>query len=186
MRAAWRQVKTLDNKMDMASKAAAQLDLLAQLPSDSSALTPCQPLSSNCPLPAVPYTAPQPPRNSNSMEIDTVQKSSCLLLDASCLIFQSHSLCFCCLKPTVPGTHVGSWNCPNLPVSMDQHKMFVDCSRKSKRAQIAVVAPLVAHNSPPHSHNLAFQSTLPQVPAHTQSPEGFVDFDEKYNDDEAD
>lgn len=36
MSTAWRQVKTLDDKMAMAAEAAAQLNILAQLPSDSS------------------------------------------------------------------------------------------------------------------------------------------------------
>ncbi|KNZ44159.1 hypothetical protein VP01_944g3 [Puccinia sorghi] len=49
---------------------------------------------------------PQLAKDPNAMEIDA-------------------NLCFQCLKPIVPGSHVGSFICHNWPILMDQHKLFV-------------------------------------------------------------
>ncbi|KNZ60476.1 hypothetical protein VP01_1549g7 [Puccinia sorghi] len=83
MSKAWRQVKTLDDKMAMAAEAAAQIDLLAQLPSDSSTPTSYRPLSSNRKLPYTPPPVNPAPHNPNAMEINAVQTLSRSLLDSS-------------------------------------------------------------------------------------------------------
>ncbi|KNZ56310.1 uncharacterized protein VP01_2437g1, partial [Puccinia sorghi] len=140
MSTAWRQVKTLDEKMAMASEAAAQLDLLAQLPSETSSATTYRPLSSNRPLPFSPQPSSPMPSDPNAMEIDAIQSVPRSLLDSSRLLCRSKNLCFRCLKPIVPGSHVGSLNCPNSPVSLEQRKNFVDRARQSRTTQISAVS----------------------------------------------
>ncbi|KNZ51222.1 uncharacterized protein VP01_403g1 [Puccinia sorghi] len=154
MSTAWRQVKTLDEKMTMASEAAAQLDLLAQLP-DTHHSTPYRPLSSNRLGVATPVPS-HSVKDSNAMEIDAIQSAPRSILDSSRIICRSKNLCFRCLRPIVPGSHVGSLNCPNPPISMDQRKIFVDKARQTRSTQVAAIASTAETQSP--SSTLAFQS----------------------------
>ncbi|KNZ56351.1 uncharacterized protein VP01_2426g2 [Puccinia sorghi] len=131
MSTAWRQVKTLDDKMAMAAEAAAQLDLLAQLPSDSSNASPYRPLSSTRQLPYTPPAAHSAPQDPNAMEIDAVQALPRSLLDSSRILCRARNLCFRCLRPIVPGTHVGSLNCPNPPATGEQRKFLLPIASSS-------------------------------------------------------
>ncbi|PLW35097.1 hypothetical protein PCASD_13001 [Puccinia coronata f. sp. avenae] len=61
------------------------------------------------------------------------------IMDVSRTLCRSHKLCFCCLKPIVPGLHLGSINCLNLPVSLDKQKAFVDKAKATAATPVAAV-----------------------------------------------
>ncbi|PLW38865.1 hypothetical protein PCASD_09871 [Puccinia coronata f. sp. avenae] len=131
----WRDANTLRERMELATEAAAQLDLLALLPPEPVQHHAHTPLSTNRP-PGLPnhFPAPPPPqRDPDAMEIDTLgfQPGSrqASILDASRAICRTRRLCFRCLQPIVPGTHTGSLNCLNPPISLDQRKAFIDKSK---------------------------------------------------------
>ncbi|KNZ48807.1 uncharacterized protein VP01_53g5 [Puccinia sorghi] len=122
----WLSAKSLATRMALASEAAAQLDLLSLLPPDSTSL-PHYPLSSNRPAfnSAPP---PRPTRDPDAMEIDATRVIPAFrsLLDASRAICRVRNLCFRCLSPVIPGTHTGSLNCPNAPVSTERRQARLD------------------------------------------------------------
>ncbi|PLW10793.1 hypothetical protein PCASD_24924 [Puccinia coronata f. sp. avenae] len=123
----WLSTKSLSEKMVLATEAAAQLDILAQLPPDHSSTH--QPLSAARPS-ALQFPHPQPPpapRDPDAMEVDALgTRPSPSILDISRSICRSRKLCFRCLKPIIPGSHSGSINCMNAPASPEQRKTFVD------------------------------------------------------------
>ncbi|KNZ61551.1 uncharacterized protein VP01_1385g1 [Puccinia sorghi] len=149
MNKVWRSANTLAEKMELASEAAAEIDLLAALPSVSLSATPHLPLSSTRstghfpPRHSTANTAPDP----DAMEIDatTARSTSHVpsLFDTSRAICRARKLCFRCLKPVVPGSHSGSLNCPNPPVTMEQRQAFVDRNRRQPlSAQVATTISL--------------------------------------------
>ncbi|KNZ59247.1 uncharacterized protein VP01_1776g6 [Puccinia sorghi] len=133
----WRSAATLAKKMELASEAAADIDVLSALPPVSSLANPHAPLSSSRPPGLFPprhipsQAAPDP----DAMEIDATssrpvtQMSS--LFDSSRSICRARKLCFRCLKPVVPGVHSGSLNCPNPPITMEQR---VGCRDSGSRS----------------------------------------------------
>ncbi|PLW38556.1 hypothetical protein PCASD_10806 [Puccinia coronata f. sp. avenae] len=149
----WRDANTLRKQMELATEAAAQLNLLALLPPEPGQHHAHTPLSTNQP-PGLPnhFPAPPPPqRDPDAMEIDALgyQPGSCQasILDASRAICRTRRLCFRCLQPIVPGTHTGSLNCLNPPISLDQRKALIDkCKAKTatpvSAVQTADTAPL--------------------------------------------
>ncbi|KNZ64222.1 hypothetical protein VP01_10535g1, partial [Puccinia sorghi] len=86
----WMTAKTLNAQMTLASEAAAQLDLLALLPPETSS---SHHHPSNCPV-LNPTNPPCPPKDPDSMEIDTacVLPATHSLLDISCSLLSSE--CF--------------------------------------------------------------------------------------------
>ncbi|PLW52258.1 hypothetical protein PCASD_00018 [Puccinia coronata f. sp. avenae] len=134
----WLNTKTLSEKMVLATEAAAQLDILAQLPPDHSSTH--QPLSAARPA-ALQFPHPQPPpapRDPDAMEVDALgTRPSPSILDISRSICRSRKLCFRCLKPIIPGSHSGSINCMNAPASPEQRKTFVDRARQNPTAQVS-------------------------------------------------
>ncbi|PLW57879.1 hypothetical protein PCANC_00959 [Puccinia coronata f. sp. avenae] len=117
--------------MDLATEAAAQLDLLALLPPETSTPHHHTPLSTNRPPGFSNHHLSHPalPCNPDAMEIDAlgVQSSAQLaIMDASRGLCCTRWLCFRCLKSIVPGSHTGSINFLNLPVSLEQQKSFVE------------------------------------------------------------
>ncbi|PLW12523.1 hypothetical protein PCANC_23012 [Puccinia coronata f. sp. avenae] len=149
----WRDANTLRERMELATEAAAQLNLLALLPPEPGQHHAHTPLSTNQP-PGLPnhFPAPLPPqRDPDAMEIDALgyQPGSCQasILDASQAICQTRCLCFLCLQPIVPGRHTGSLNGLNSPISLDPRKAFIDkCKAKPatpvSAVQTADTAPL--------------------------------------------
>jgi hypothetical protein len=149
----WRDANTLRKQMELATEEAAQLNLLALLPPEPGQHHTHTPLSTNQP-PGLPnhFPAPPPPqRDPDAMEIDALgyQPGSCQasILDASRAICRTRRLCFCCLQPIVPGTHTGSLNFLNPPISLDQRKALIDkCKAKTattvSAVQTADTAPL--------------------------------------------
>ncbi|PLW21548.1 hypothetical protein PCANC_03982 [Puccinia coronata f. sp. avenae] len=127
----WREARTLQACMDLATEAAAQLDLLALLPPETSTPHHHTPLSTNRPPGFSNHHLSHPalPCNPDAMEIDAlgVQSSAQLaIMDASRGLCCTRWLCFRCLKSIVPGSHTGSINFLNLPVSLEQQKSFVE------------------------------------------------------------
>ncbi|KNZ59248.1 uncharacterized protein VP01_1776g7 [Puccinia sorghi] len=188
----WRSAATLAKKMELASEAAADIDVLSALPPVSSLTNPHAPLSSSRPpglfsprhVPA--QAAPDP----DAMEIDaltsrpTSQASS--LFDSSRSICRARKLCFRCLKPVVPGVHSGSLNCPNPPITMDQRQAFVDRFRRlPPPAQVSAVE--VPVSVPSQSTPLTFrvEETPAEEPFQFPSPfdtTDMINHDEQYDD----
>jgi len=177
----WRKIKSLDEKMAAASEAAAQLDLLAQLPDSSSSAY--RPLSTNRPTGFASPTPQAAPKDPDAMEVDAINSFPRSLLDSSRAICRSKNLCFRCLKSIVPGTHTGSLNCPNSPISMEQRKNFVDRSRLHPPAQVSAISPSpVASAPPPQSQPLAFRNFAASDEPSPSSPPEIHGFDELYDD----
>ncbi|PLW15292.1 hypothetical protein PCASD_17031 [Puccinia coronata f. sp. avenae] len=128
----WRAADTLEARMELAMEAAAQLDLLALLPLESSQTGRHQPLSL-APPPGL-FLPPHhqsliPVHDPNAMEIDatTTCPSNCppTVFNISWSICCSKNLCFQCLKPLVPVTHTCSLNCLNALILLEQQELFV-------------------------------------------------------------
>ncbi|PLW39727.1 hypothetical protein PCASD_09627 [Puccinia coronata f. sp. avenae] len=174
----------------MASDTAAQLNVLAQLPPETTQPTTSHPLLShhhNAPAPHL-----WPIWDPDAMEIDAawvlpVNTDLRLLLDASRVLCRVRQLCFCCLSPIVPGSHTGSLTCLNAPVSPEQRKAFVNRCRQLPSATVAMVntppatvpaATLTYHASP----NTA-PTPAPKAPDHMdfqRFQEEELGFDEVY------
>ncbi|PLW28364.1 hypothetical protein PCANC_24004 [Puccinia coronata f. sp. avenae] len=178
----WRHANTLDARMELATEAAAQLDLLSLLPSDSNH-TPCQCHFSSAPPPGLSFSPPHqtlPFKDPNAMEIDTafVRRGAggLSLMDMSRAIFRQRNLCFRCLKPTNATTHTGSLDFPNAAVSCEQHKAFV--TRQCQQTTTTVSA--VHTSSPPKPPNflssLLLTSTTHLPPKHQCSGRGTSPF----------
>ncbi|KNZ57745.1 uncharacterized protein VP01_2082g1 [Puccinia sorghi] len=155
----WLAATSLDTQMTLAAEAAAQLDLLALLPPDM-ASSQHHPLSSNQsgfdhPPP------PQPQRNPDAMEIDAIRMTPTFrfLLDISRLLCRARNLCFQCLSPIVPGTHTGSLNCPNPPISSERRQAFINKSQNNSPAQVNSIHLSASTPSP-----LTYQPVIPQDP----------------------
>lgn len=182
----WMEAKTLDSRMELASEAAAQLDLLALLPPEPPVGSHHHPLSSAQHQFTTPST-PRPPRDPDAMDVDAtrvipVNRS---LLDFSRLLCRSRNLCFRCLSPIVPGTHTGSLNCPNAPVSVEKRQAFVDRCRQHPSPQVASISltaspPPLSYRPTSSTSPLASSDTLPTIAP--SSSAGVVGFDEVYDD----
>ncbi|PLW44186.1 hypothetical protein PCANC_13436 [Puccinia coronata f. sp. avenae] len=138
----WMDCKSLDKRMAMALDAAAQLDVLAQLPPESTQSLVYHPLLLHRHIPQAP--AQKPACNPDAMEIDTAQVFPAdaqrqSLLDASRALCRAQQLCFHCLSPLVAGSHTGSLNCPNAPISPEERKAFVACCRQLPLTSVAAV-----------------------------------------------
>ncbi|PLW15616.1 hypothetical protein PCANC_24108 [Puccinia coronata f. sp. avenae] len=126
--------------MVLATEAAAQLKILSQLPPDT--LLTHHPSPAHQPH-ALQFPHPQPPpqpRDPDAMEVNaltTAAQQKALLMDATRSIFREQKLCFRCLKPIVPGTHMGSINCLNMPVTLKQRRPFVDQALQTPTTQVA-------------------------------------------------
>ncbi|KNZ61741.1 hypothetical protein VP01_1363g1, partial [Puccinia sorghi] len=121
------------------------------------------------------------------MEVDAVQTLSRSLLDSSRNLCRSRNLCFRCLKPIVPGSHVGSLNCPNAPVTMDQRKAFIDRFRTPRPAQVSMVSSALSPDSLPSAPTSAPSLLAFQSPSFTEEDRPLLadvhgDFDEQYDD----
>ncbi|PLW39822.1 hypothetical protein PCASD_10711 [Puccinia coronata f. sp. avenae] len=153
----WRDANTLRKRMDLATKAAAQLDLLALLPLEPGHHQVQAPLSTNRPL-GFPnhFSAPPPPqRDPDAMEIDALgyQPGSrqASIMNASRTLCRTRRFSFRCLQPIVPGTHTSSLNCLNAPITMEQRKAFIDKSKTTPATAILAIqtadkAPLSYRN----------------------------------------
>ncbi|KAH9453513.1 hypothetical protein Pst134EA_024380 [Puccinia striiformis f. sp. tritici] len=149
----WMDEEDLDAKMEMASKAAAQLDVLATLPPEPTPGTPLPPLSSHR-FGAHPPQRQQ--RDPNAMEIDSTRVTPFTnsLLDSCRAICRARKLCFRCLAPIVPGVHTGSLNCPNLFVTNERRQALVDRCRQNPPTSISSIqaqtpeAPLTYRQNP--------------------------------------
>ncbi|KAA1101553.1 hypothetical protein PGT21_024223 [Puccinia graminis f. sp. tritici] len=170
----WINAKTLDEKMELASDAAAQLDILALLPPDPPAGSQLHPLSSTRLGQPQPHP-PRPQRDPDAMEIDaarvlpsTAGKS---LLDAARAICRARNLCFRCLAPIVPGVHTGSLNCPNMFISTEKRQAFVDQCRRNQNGATQVntssISSIRAVPPPPHNF-LTYQPIPPPTPLPAQ------------------
>ncbi|PLW22287.1 hypothetical protein PCASD_16997 [Puccinia coronata f. sp. avenae] len=176
---AWMDCTLLDAKMEMASDAAAQLDVLAQLPPKSSSAGPHQPLLSHRYI-AQPPQQPRPPRDPDAMEIDAarvlprIASARSSLLDASRALCRARQLCFRCLAPIVPGSHTGSINCPKTPATDKQREAFIArCRQGAPSASISAVSTAAPIPSPPHSDNpLTHRKSRLLVPASFKTPDG--------------
>ncbi|PLW27485.1 hypothetical protein PCASD_23089 [Puccinia coronata f. sp. avenae] len=141
----WMDCASLDEKMELASDAAAQLDVLAQLPPDSAHPGPHHPLSSQRQIAQAPAQH-RPLRDPDAMEIDATRVTPAnsqyrSLLDASRALCRARQLCFRCLAPIVPGSHTGSLNCPNTPVSPEKREAFVTrCRSTPATAQVLTIS----------------------------------------------
>ncbi|PLW26792.1 hypothetical protein PCASD_25771 [Puccinia coronata f. sp. avenae] len=137
--------KSLDEKMELASDAAAQLDVLAQLPPDPAVSNIYHPLSSQH-YNSHPSPVARPPRDPDAMEINAarVLPNSPIrsLLNALRFLCRARQLCFCCLAPIVPGSHTGSLNCPNAPILPEKREAFVArcCQHQPASAQISAIS----------------------------------------------
>jgi hypothetical protein len=166
----WRATDTLEARMELAIKAAAQLDLLALLPPDSAQPVCHKPLSSAPPL-GLPFQPhhPAPPaaaHDPNAMEINaaTIRPGNCFptVLDVSHSLCRSKGLCFQCLQPIVPVTHTGSLKCLNTPITLEQRAAFVK-RHKASLAALVLAIQSVPHPpsvpQPPSSSPLTYQPT---------------------------
>ncbi|KAA1090666.1 hypothetical protein PGT21_009749 [Puccinia graminis f. sp. tritici] len=161
----WIDAKTLDEKMELASDAAAQLDILALLPPDPPAGSQLHPLSSTR-LGHPPPQPPRPQRDPDAMEIDaarvipaTANKS---ILDAARAICRARNLCFRCLAPIVPGIHTGSLNCPNMFITNEKRQAFVEQCRRNQTTSTPVSS---IRTFPPNPHTfLTYQPAPPPTP----------------------
>ncbi|POW02349.1 hypothetical protein PSHT_12137 [Puccinia striiformis] len=192
MNQAWMDEEDLDGKMELASKAAAQLDVLATLPPEPAPGTPLPPLSSN-------RLGTHPPqrqhRDPNAMEIDSTRVApfNNSLLDSCRAICRARKLCFRCLAPIVPGVHTGSLNCPNLFVSNERRQALVDRCRQNSPTSISsiqaqVPEPPLTYRQRSAPNEPDNQTTSFQSPPHVQ-PGSSMDehlqsagFDELYED----
>ncbi|KAA1067419.1 hypothetical protein PGT21_004710 [Puccinia graminis f. sp. tritici] len=173
----WTDAATLDEKMELASDAAAQLDLLALLPPD--------PPMSNHPLSSARVTHPPPPpprpqQDPDAMEIDAVRAVTATagrsILDAARAICRARNLCFRCLAPIVPGVHTGSLNCPNPFLTPAQRQDFVERCRQNPNATPTPVSS-IRTLSPSSSSFLTYQPAPPPSPlaTHQRMPSVSVD-----------
>ncbi|KAA1113413.1 hypothetical protein PGT21_030971 [Puccinia graminis f. sp. tritici] len=170
----WTDTKTLDEKMELASDAAAQLDILALLPPDPPAGNHFHPLSSS---PCLGHPPPRPQRDPDAMEIDATRTIPAAagksLLDAARAICRARNLCFRCLAPIVPGVHTGSLNCPNPFITTAQHQEFVDrCPPPASPLPIPDRSPL----NPDVLHPPA---AAPSSLSHLGYDEHYEDYDEE-------
>ncbi|POV98898.1 hypothetical protein PSTT_14130 [Puccinia striiformis] len=160
----WMDEEDLDAKMEMASRAAAQVDLLAGLPPEPVPGTPLPPLASHRPG---AYPPQRQQRDPNAMEIDSTQTFPLTksLLDSSRAICRARKLCFRCLAPIVPGVHTGSLNCPNPGVPNEKRQALVNrCQQNSP----ASVSSIQAQNpNPPLTYR---PNHIPTDPSHFPSP----------------
>ncbi|KAA1079355.1 hypothetical protein PGT21_009054 [Puccinia graminis f. sp. tritici] len=168
----WIDAKTLDDKMELASDAAAQLDILALLPPDPPAGSQHHPLSSTRFGHPQPH-APRPPRDPDAMEIDATRvlpsPAGKSLLDAARAICRARNLCFRCLAPIVPGVHTGSLNCPNMFISTEKRQAFVDqCRRNQNVAAPSNTSAVSSIRTVPPPSFLTYQPTPPPAPLPTQ------------------
>jgi hypothetical protein len=104
----WLESKLLSKKLILTTEAAAQPNILSQLPPKNPSHH--HPLSAPCPHPLqFPHPQPMPnPRDPDSMEINTVSQTRFSIMDAICNVCCACKLCFWCLKPIVPVTHTGN------------------------------------------------------------------------------
>ncbi|KAA1086247.1 hypothetical protein PGTUg99_013747 [Puccinia graminis f. sp. tritici] len=162
----WTDAQTLDEKMELASDAAAQLDILALLPPDPPMGNQHHPLS----LSRVVHPPPPPPRpqwDPDAMEIDATKVVPAAvgrsLLDAARAICKARNLCFPCLAPIVPGVHTGSLNCPNPFITQAQRQEFVDRCRRNPNTTPTSVSSIRTIPSP-SSAFLTYQPAPPPPP----------------------
>jgi hypothetical protein len=141
----WQEANTLCKRMDLAAKAAAQLNLLVLLPPEQGQHHPHTPLSTNCP-PGFPnhFSIPLPAqRDLDAMEVDALRyqpgSRQVSILDASCAICRTRCLCFCCLQPIVPGSHSGSLNWLNALISLEQRKASIDKCKSNPTAPVLAI-----------------------------------------------
>ncbi|KAA1070417.1 hypothetical protein PGT21_011858 [Puccinia graminis f. sp. tritici] len=161
----WVETKTLDEKMELASDAAAQLDLLALLPPDPPAGSQLHPLSSTR-FSQPPPQPPRPQRDPDAMEIDAARvipaPAGKSLLDAARAICRARNLCFRCLAPIVPGVHTVSLNCPNMYITNEKRQAFVDQCPRNQTTSTPVSSiktiPATSH------HFLTYQPASPPTP----------------------
>ncbi|PLW50811.1 hypothetical protein PCANC_14322 [Puccinia coronata f. sp. avenae] len=155
----WRSADTLDARMNLATEAAAQLDLLSLLPTEPLFQQRQRPFSS-APPPGLSFPPPHqslPQRDPNAMEINaaSIRRSGGPpnLFDLSRSICRQKNLCFRCLKPTIPVTHTGSLDCPNPGVTREQREAFVQRHRPSSITSVlAIVSALPVSSSHPAPH----------------------------------
>jgi hypothetical protein len=83
--------------------------------------------------------------------LTTAAQQKALLMDATRSICREQKLCFRCLKPIVPGTHMGSINCLNMPVTLEQRRPFVNQALQTPTTQVAHI----------HTKHTVGQSGLP-------------------------
>ncbi|KAA1077836.1 hypothetical protein PGT21_021690 [Puccinia graminis f. sp. tritici] len=162
----WTDAKTLDKKMELASDAAAQLDILALLPPDPPMGNQFHPLSSSRVV-HPPPPPPRPQRDPDAMEIDATRTIAATAgrstLDAARAICRARNLCFRCLAPIVPGVHTGSLNCPNPFITPAQRQDFVDCCRRNPNVTPTSVSGITTLPSP-SSTFLTYQPAPPTSP----------------------
>ncbi|KAA1117756.1 hypothetical protein PGT21_022412 [Puccinia graminis f. sp. tritici] len=196
----WRGAKTLDERMELATEAAAQLDLLSLLPSESSQPRH-QPLSSAPPpglsLPTHHQTTAA--RDPNAMDVDAafVRRGNRpqSLIDIARSICLQKSLCFRCLQPTSPPTHTGSLDCPNMGVTTKQREAFVARHRPSSSTPVSAIQvpevtdPYNPLPQPPLTYRSSEDPTLPPpattsiqdvVTERVSAPVSYQGFDEEY------
>ncbi|KAA1067789.1 hypothetical protein PGT21_017010 [Puccinia graminis f. sp. tritici] len=162
--------RTLDEKMELASDAEAQLDILALLPPDPPSGTQHFPLSSTR-LGHPQPQPPRPPRDPGAMEIDAARvlplNAGKSLLDAARAICRAQNLCLRCLAPIVPGVHTGSLNCPNLFITTEKRQAFVDqCCRNQSAATPSVSTTSISsiNTSSPQSQSFLTYQPPPPLP----------------------
>ncbi|KAA1078166.1 hypothetical protein PGT21_029862 [Puccinia graminis f. sp. tritici] len=160
----WTNATTLDEKMELASDAAAQLDILALLPPDPPMGTQFHPLSSS----RVVHPPPPPPRPQRDPDATRVVPATAgkSLLDAARAICRARDLCFRCLAPIVPGVHTGSLNCPNPFITTAQRQEFVDRCRRNPNVPPTPVSSIRTLPSPA-SPFLTYQPAPPPPPLQT-------------------
>jgi hypothetical protein len=120
------------------------------------------------------------------MEIDAIVQQRASLIEALRSICRAQKLCFRFLKPIVAGTHTGSINCLNAPVTLDQRKSFVDRARQAPNAQIASIQtaqPVPVAEAPltDHQDSLATPPSPPAFPSPFE-PEDLHGHNELYED----
>ncbi|KAA1071645.1 hypothetical protein PGT21_013926 [Puccinia graminis f. sp. tritici] len=171
----WIDARTLDQKMELASDAAAQLDILALLPPEPPSGTQHFPLSSTR-LGHPQPQPPRPPRDPDAMEIDAARvlplNGGKSLLDAARAICRARNLCFRCLAPIVPGVHTGSLNCPNPFITTEKRQAFVDqCRRNQNTVSSSVSTSSISNintSSPQQQPFLTYQPPPPPTPLSMQ------------------
>ncbi|PLW09922.1 hypothetical protein PCASD_21478 [Puccinia coronata f. sp. avenae] len=189
----WRAADTLKARMELATEAAAQLNLLALLPPDLANHACHRPLSS-----APPPGFSQPPQHQsstpvhdpNAMEINATMTRPgshlSLLYDQSRSICRNKKLCFRCLKPVIPITHTGSLNCLNLPVSVKQRKLFIKRNQQNPTAEVSAIS--LATQQPAAAPPLTYQPELDLIAdddpslAAEQVMGNYQNFDKEYDD----
>ncbi|PLW13242.1 hypothetical protein PCANC_18023 [Puccinia coronata f. sp. avenae] len=163
----WRGANTLGARMDLATKAAAQLNLLSLLPCNTASHSWHRPLSLAPPpgLSFPPSQQAQLPQDPNAMEIDAT-------------------------APTAPFTHTVSLDCPNPGVTWEQREAFVAKHKPNSSTFVAAVkvdslpqspsAPLTY--CPPKASTVTFgeDSTEGQVDPEAPILGNFQGFDKNY------